>query len=294
MISLFPHATDKEDVISSIEAMRAQEQKGYRRPERKLCLEEEERRCKMVDWCYVVVDYCKFGRESVAITMSLLDCFLATKEAKEALQNPVVYQLAAMACLYIAVKVHEPEAMDPKLVSEISKGTYTEDEIVDMESTILGAIGFRVTPPTPLAFAHHFCALVPGDAPKTDLLDLARLQTELAVYDPTLIFVDASAIALAAIANAMKRFGVYGRKEVMQTLGLLGTTDVESDLVHKTRKILSRAVRVSTELLYATAAHNNDNNNTGIPRTKTLAPNKPIAEKTEEVQESPRCVSEVQ
>jgi hypothetical protein len=147
----------------------------------------------MCEWCYQVVDFCKFRRETVAIGMSYLDRYLCTPTGRAALCNRKLYQLAAMTSLYIAIKLHEPLEMETSLLADLSRGRYTELEFVDMKAKMLQAIHWRVNGPTCLAFAAHFLALLPSAVPpqvSTALLDYARFELELAVAEQSLVHHD--------------------------------------------------------------------------------------------------------
>jgi Cyclin, N-terminal domain/Cyclin, C-terminal domain len=175
-------------------------------------------RSNMVAWCYQVVDFCKFHRETVAISMNLLDRFMACPFAAvmAAKTNVKVYQLACMTTLYTAVKIHEPEAMDPKIVSTLSNGTYSPAQIEDMEMQILMALTWRVNPPTAMAFVRQFLDLLPAQHFFADsqrqrrdaVYDLAKLQTELAVAEYCFLGVSASVIAYCALLNALESVGM--------------------------------------------------------------------------------------
>jgi Cyclin, N-terminal domain len=115
----------------------------------------------MVSWCYQVVDYCRFRRETVEIAISYLDRFCCTALGESARRDRKIYQLAAMTCLYTACKIHEPEAMDPKLVSNLSRGAYSSKEVEEMESTIVEALQWRLNPPTSLSFVRQLLDLIP-------------------------------------------------------------------------------------------------------------------------------------
>ena len=170
-------------------------------------------RTKMAEWCAQVIDFCKFSRETVGIGMSYLDRFMATgaRRARKAMADRKDYQLAAMTTLYMAIKLNEPLEMETKLLSDLSRGCYTSVEIATMEIDILGALGWRVAGPTPLAFVRHFLAVGLHDteaaanpALEATLLDFSRFQTELAIGIPALLSVSPSRIALAAILNSME------------------------------------------------------------------------------------------
>jgi hypothetical protein len=177
---------------------------------------DRECRVKMAEWCYQVTDFCQFKRETVAVSMSYLDRFLSTSRssAREALQYKKHYQLAAMTCLYIAIKLVEPLAMDTKLLSSISQGCYSEIEISDMEKEILTSLGWRMNGPTAHDFLSHILNVLPTTARDScesisrTLHDFSRFQVELAVSDYDLSIQKPSLVALAAILNSAE--GVDG------------------------------------------------------------------------------------
>jgi hypothetical protein len=168
---------------------------------------DEDCRVRMCEWCYQVVDFCKFRRETVGIGMSYLDRYLCTEKGIDALCNRKIYQLAAMTALYIAIKIHEPLEMETSLLADLSRGCYKENEFVDMEQNILSALHFRVNGPTPLGFVQHIMALIPRSVHPTVaaiLMDYARYQIELAVSEQSFVDVRPSIIALASVLNAVE------------------------------------------------------------------------------------------
>jgi hypothetical protein len=168
---------------------------------------DEDCRVKMCEWCYQVVDFCKFRRETVGIGMSYLDRYLCSDKGKSALGDRKEYQLVAMTCLYIAIKLHEPLEMETSLLADLSRGCYTEMEFANMEKTILEAVEWRVSGPTPLAFVLHFLTFLPDSlhtGVEEAIWDYARYQTELAIADHSFVKLRPSAIGMAALLNAME------------------------------------------------------------------------------------------
>ncbi len=169
-------------------------------------------RSKMARWCFQVTDYCKFQRETVSIAMQYLDRFLATSSprAQRAIHDKKEFQLVAMTCLYIAIKLFEPLAMDAALLAQISHGCYTEKDVTDMEQEILTALEWRVNGPTVHAFVAHLLSLLPsssyGHDPTTvmTLLDFTNFQADIAVCDYDLALTKPSTVALAAILNSIE------------------------------------------------------------------------------------------
>jgi hypothetical protein len=64
-------------------------------------------RMALVDWCYNIVDSCQCPRETVAMTMGMVDAFLsmpsstadAARASDEALHNQHKFQLLTIAAL---------------------------------------------------------------------------------------------------------------------------------------------------------------------------------------------------
>jgi hypothetical protein len=168
---------------------------------------DEDCRVKMCEWCYQVVDFCKFRRETVGIGMSYLDRYLCSDAGKKALGDRKEYQLVAMTCLYIAIKLHEPLEMETSLLADLSRGCYTEMEFANMEKTILEALLWRVSGPTPLAFAQHYMMFIHESVHTsvvTAIWDYARYQTELAIADHAFVKIKPSVVGMAAVLNAME------------------------------------------------------------------------------------------
>jgi len=165
-------------------------------------------RMKMCEWCYQVVDYFKFNRETVQISMSYLDRFLATSQGRPYLGDRSGFQLVSIACLYLAIKVHEPMELDMLLLAELSRGCCSVAQITNMEKVILDALQWRMNPPTIGTFVQHIFALLPSSVPacvRKSLMDVAHYQTELAIFDYGLSVTSRpSAIATAAVINAME------------------------------------------------------------------------------------------
>lgn len=168
---------------------------------------DEDCRVKMCEWCYQVVDFCKFRRETVGIGMTYLDRYLCSDKGKKALGDRKEYQLVAMTCLYIGIKLHEPLEMETSLLADLSRGCYTEMEFANMEKKILEALVWRVSGPTALGFVQHYLLFLPETVHSAVVLavfDYARYQTELAIADHSFVKVKPSVTGMAALMNAME------------------------------------------------------------------------------------------
>lgn len=207
-----------EQTLETIRAMRRQEELGYSVSDYLSCLPtaataldtpiDASCRFAMAKWCNEIVDFCKYSRETVGIAMSCLDRFMCTASGQEILLNRNLYQLAAMTALYSSVKIHEQEAMDPKLVSELSQGIHSPQAVEAMEMKMLDAIQWRVNPPTAISFVRSMTDLLPDDivqsCEKEIILAMAQQQIELIVNDYDFCTFDESSIALACMLNAIE------------------------------------------------------------------------------------------
>jgi len=211
---------DASDVAEYIDVMRRQEEKYYSCPDYILANDDilhdaktpvdDRCRVKMCTWCYQVVDFCQFRRETVSVGMSYLDRYLCTPEGRSALTNRKLYQLVAMTALYIAIKINEPLEMETSLLSDLSRGCYVEMDFVQMEEELLKALGWRLNGPTALNYVQHFLALIPqsiSEEVAEGIMDYARYQLELAVAEHILVSVPKQEIAFAAILNSMDGMG---------------------------------------------------------------------------------------
>lgn len=126
-----PSSMDVREITERIRAMREQETKHHRcvdyltdsdsifsRPP-ETADQDEESRIKMSAWCYQVVDFCKFRRETVGIAMSYLDRYLTSLDDRSAVTDRKFYQLVTMTSLYIAIKIHEPLEMETSLLADL-------------------------------------------------------------------------------------------------------------------------------------------------------------------------------
>eukprot|EP00523_Entomoneis_sp_CCMP467_P011681 CAMPEP_0168720008 /NCGR_PEP_ID=MMETSP0724-20121128/1336_1 /TAXON_ID=265536 /ORGANISM="Amphiprora sp., Strain CCMP467" /LENGTH=376 /DNA_ID=CAMNT_0008766587 /DNA_START=90 /DNA_END=1220 /DNA_ORIENTATION=+ len=158
---------------------------------------------KICEWCYQVIDHFDFSREVVAIAMNYLDRYLATKVV-----NKKVFQLAAMTALFLAVKLHEPAKLSMASMIELSRGSFTVQQMAAMEISLIRGLSWHLHPPTAHSFTKRFLHLVPLSSIALDVLydvlELSRFLAELSVIDYFFVTQRPSHVAVAAIANAMQ------------------------------------------------------------------------------------------
>lgn len=204
-------------------------------------------RTKAVMWCYQLVDFCSFNRETVAIAMNIFDRFILSTKGARAKTNRSTYQLAAMTALYTAVKVHEPEAMEPLLIANISGGNFNEQEIETMEAEMLQGVLWRVNPPTALAFVRLCLDLIDEDDlqgnTRQSIYEMVKVQTELAVFNHGFIAINPSILAYCCLMNVIAQIGIH-ELSVHSVWGTLthvlakGLKSVDSNIIADVQLIL--------------------------------------------------------
>ena len=121
-----------------------------------------------------------------------------------------------MTCLYIAVKINEPFEMDATLMSRLSRGLHTAQEITTLEYEILIALQWMVNGPTPVQFVNYILELLPSSAQSISatLYENSHFQTELAVGDYAFVpNLRQSTVAIAAILNSLGSVAVQEQEE---------------------------------------------------------------------------------
>lgn len=168
---------------------------------------------QIVEWSFRVADYFRTNRECVAVSISHLDRFLSTCACDRR-----TFKLAATTCLYLAVKMNELPNIKPDMLSvlsDLSRGEFHTDHIIEMESILLESLAWLIHPPTPSCFVGHILRLLENDLQLEtftrnssniikSLSALASFFTELALSDYYFTTEHSSIIAIAAIANAME------------------------------------------------------------------------------------------
>ena len=206
---------------------------------------------KICQWSYNVVDHFDLPREIVSISLNYFDRYMATLSTPEAGPDNMTERdlpgsatntntegsgdlalLASLGTLHLATKVHATNHNDydpsmgpledqhhkvPSLatLANLSRGQFGPASILEMEKILLGALRWRLHPPTLYAFVTLLLRLVPttGDDPRggitpslaVELFEVAMYIAELSVCDAFFVErqIPNGTIALAAIVTAM-------------------------------------------------------------------------------------------
>ena len=159
---------------------------------------------KICHWSFNVVDHFDLSREVVAVSMSLFDRYLATRNNK---CNGSTALLSSLTTLHIAIKVHEVRKIKLTTLANLSRGQFGPKHIEEMEWTVLNSLNWHIHPPTSMSFLSHLLLLLPpqvSDSMKEDIYALSRYITELSVCDSSFVEIYPSAVAFSAILNSLE------------------------------------------------------------------------------------------
>jgi len=156
---------------------------------------------KMCEWAYRVVDHFHASREIVAIAFSYVDRFVDRCSCDRA-----AFKLCAMTSVYMATKVFNSREISMSSLADLSRGEFDLNHINEMEGIILQTLDWRMHPPTTQCFINHLHTLVPlpvGPVTRA-IYQRATFFAELSLFDYCFVTQSKSAIAIAALMNAME------------------------------------------------------------------------------------------
>lgn len=144
----------------------------------------------------------------MAISLDMFDRFLATRN-NVCSGNTAL--LVSLTTLHIAIKLHDRKKIKISTLANLSRGQFGITHIEQMEWVILGAIQWKLHPPTASAFVYQLLQFLPVEVNSTmrrDVYELGRYLTELAVCDSYFIGVSGSTVAFAAILNVLDQISL--------------------------------------------------------------------------------------
>jgi hypothetical protein len=105
----------------------------------------------LVEWIIDVHRKFKFMPETLYVTVSAIDRYLAVCEIKKS-----ELHLVGLTALLISTKYEEIYPPDLKDLLEISENKFTKAEVLEMETKMLTALDFNFTLPSSLRFLERF------------------------------------------------------------------------------------------------------------------------------------------
>ena len=157
-------------------------------------------RAILVDWLVEVALEYRLCSDTLHLTVALLDRFLsAAPVGRDQLQ------LAGIACMWAAAKYEEIYAPSARDFCFITDNTYSPEQLVAMEASILAALKFRLTLPTAKAFLRRY---LQASAADERLHFLAGFLCELALMDEAALRLRPSDVAAASVFLARAMLGL--------------------------------------------------------------------------------------
>lgn len=141
-------------------------------------------RAILVDWLVDIQKRYKLKVETFFLAINLIDRYLACRSLPKK-----KLQLVGVTCVLIAAKFEEIYPPELKDLAYITDNTYTKDEIISMELTILSALEFNIVVPTAAVFFQRFhrvnkCSDVHRDLIQY-VLELSLLDMRFLHYPPS-------------------------------------------------------------------------------------------------------------
>ncbi len=217
-------------------------------------------RVRMVEWCFQVVDFAKLHRETVSVALSFLDRYLSTltPHAREVIISRKRYQLASMSALFLAIKLCEKAVINASVFADLSRGSYTAEDVLEMESIILKALDWRVNGPSTHELLRYVVQLSSDETKDTfvteaSFKELCNFQLDLSIGDYFFCTQRHSITATAAIVNAVenaRNLGASGTERFFKKLSEVSEVDINSKAVNGARnrlKILLKTNGVDLE-----------------------------------------------
>jgi hypothetical protein len=150
----------------------------------------------LVDWLVQVHGRFQLLPETLYLTLQILDQFLQIDQVQRS-----KLQLVGVTAMLIASKyeeIHCPEISDFVFITDNS---YTKPQIIEMEIHMLKALNFSIHRPFSLTFLRRFSKA--GDV-KANIHQLAKYLLELTFCDYSLVHVNPSEIAAAALKTSLQ------------------------------------------------------------------------------------------
>ncbi|KAK9844783.1 hypothetical protein WJX74_006805 [Apatococcus lobatus] len=158
-------------------------------------------RAILMDWIVEVAAEYKLVSDTLFLAASYVDRYLSCRAI-----DRTELQLVGVAALFLAAKYEEiypPQLNDFVFVAA---STYTREQILEMESNMLDALGFQLTAPTPKLFFRRFLRAAAADLPRSQIAHLSALGSyflELAMVEYASLSFLPSQQAAAAVLLAL-------------------------------------------------------------------------------------------
>lgn len=201
-----------DDILARLDAMLVQEATvrchNYFNKSPSDDMLDESSRKSMVTWITQVQKTLGLSSEVVTIAMCYFDRYLSSGRGNShaVLNSKCKFQLAAITCYYTAVKTYEPVVLGLDMLVQICRGTYTEDDIIEMEKDILYALEWKVAIHTALDFTRTLLELVEKHLPtcvSDDILSSCQKHMDFVITNLTLSCIQSSTVGISCLASSL-------------------------------------------------------------------------------------------
>ncbi|KAK9990016.1 hypothetical protein SO802_025001 [Lithocarpus litseifolius] len=167
----------------------------------------ERMRAILIDWLIEVHDKFELMKETLFLTVNLIDRFLSKQSVVRKKLQLVGLVAMLLACKYEEVSV--PVVGDLILISDKA---YTRKEVLEMESLMLNTLQFNMSVPTAYVFMQRFFKAAQSDK-KIEQLSFFLIELSLVEYE--MLKFQPSVLAAAAVYTA--QCALYGFKQWNKT-----------------------------------------------------------------------------
>ncbi|XP_078174485.1 cyclin-A1-4-like [Carex rostrata] len=153
-------------------------------------------RAILIDWLVEVAEEYRLVPDTLYLTINFIDRYLSGNEISRRR-----LQLLGVACMLIASKYEEICAPQVEEFCYITDNTYSKDEVLQMEATVLNFLKFELTASTAKCFLRRFvrAAQLCDEEPLMPLEFLASYIAELSLLEYNLLCYSPSLVAAASI-----------------------------------------------------------------------------------------------
>merc|ERR1740117_108005 len=174
----------------------------------------EKMRGILVDWLVEVHWKFKLSGETLFGTVHLLDTFLSRKQVKR-----VKLQLVGVTCMLLAAKHEEIYPPEIKDFVHVTDRAYSREDILEQEVTVLNALHFELTHPSPLQFLTRFIKLMGFISAEHQALAQYALELSLVHYKAVRHLPSHSAAASLLLANKVLKVTPAWKPEMVEATG---------------------------------------------------------------------------
>ncbi|XP_074369762.1 cyclin-A1-1-like [Apium graveolens] len=150
----------------------------------------------VIDWLVDVALVHELDSETLYLSVNYIDRYLSGNSI-----NQENLQLLGVACMMIASKYEETDPPSVQKFRKVTANTYSEDEILRMETTVLHCLKFQLTVPTVSSFLSRFVYVAKAvtRALPVELECMSNYLAELSLLDYSMLGYAPSQIAASSV-----------------------------------------------------------------------------------------------